>query len=163
MGIDIHMHILDPTGKIVEKDIFTGRDSEWFNNISRKGYDPCYEDFPSFVGVPENSCDEIQEAYNTKDTYYDFFYVDALKFKSWMRLRKPHTDAGWVTTYSAWLYEKKDIVPELWYTLDPECNINDMKFIEVINEYDKSLWLFNFLLDNHYFKEGYSIVYYFDC
>ena len=46
MGVDITMHIVRGKNEIIYENIFDGRNSEWFDNISGRGTD-IYDEFPA--------------------------------------------------------------------------------------------------------------------
>lgn len=166
MGVDIHMHIISKEGKIKFKDIFDGRNSDWFNNISGGDYhNEFYQSFPVRYGIPEAVPDSIKEDFDNKDEYcyYDFRHVNVGEFLEWFEEARPDIDAGWVCTYDKWLYENKKIVPELDRWLDEDANPYDYHFIEVENPWDCSRWLFEFIGEREDITVDDFIVYYFDC
>ena len=165
MGVDIHLGIATRDGKYVYNEIFDGRNGEWFDNISgsiRGMSNEIYHTFPRISGIPDKAPEELVKAY--KEDYYGFNYVKVADFLAWFTKMRPDVDAGWVTTYEKWLYEKKGIEPEIRHYLSDEYNINDFYFIEVENKWDCSKWLFDFLTEHgeSIDPEDY-IVYYFDC
>ncbi len=168
MGVDIHMGIASRDGKYIYDEIFDGRNYEWFGNISgdvRGMTGEVYQNFPRNSGIPDNAPKELVKVYNEeRDTFYGFNYVKVADFLAWFSKVRPDTDAGWVTTYDKWLYEKKGIEPEIKHYLSDEDNINDFHFIEVEDKWDCSKWLYDFLAEHgeSINVEDY-IVYYFDC
>jgi hypothetical protein len=168
MGVDIHMHIISKEGKMKIENIFDGRDSEWFDNISGGDYhSEFYQNFPVRYGIPEAAPDSIKKDFDNKDEYcyYDFRYVNVGEFMDWFEETRPDIDAGWISTYDKWLYEKKKIVPrDLPHWLDEDCNPYDYHFIEVENPWDCSKWLYEYIDDRKTSIDPNDfIVYYFDC
>lgn len=163
MGVDIHMSIVGQNGEFKHHDIFDGRNSEWFDNITHSYHTSFYQNFPRMCDIPEKVPDEIKEDHEDGG-YYDFFHVRVGEFMDWFEETRPDIDVGWVCTYDQWLYQKKGIVPELSHFLDEDDNPYDYHFIEVENPWDCSRWLYEFLIAN---KETVNpedfIVYYFDC
>ena len=86
-----------------------------------------------------------------------------LKFLDWFEHTRPDIDAGWVSTYDKWLYETKGIVPDLSHYLEEDANPYDYHFIEVVNPWDSSAWLYNFIKNQSNAAPEDYIVYYFDC
>lgn len=164
MGVDIHMHIVSKDGESKYEDIFDGRNTRWFDNISHNVIDEVYDSFPCKYGLPELVPEAIKHDFEHREEgYYDFFYVNVEKFMMWFLHKRPDLDAGWVRTYDKWLYEKKDIIPELTRYLEKEDNLNDYHFIEVIDPYESSRWLYEFITSHDDLHPEDNIVYYFDC
>lgn len=164
MGVDIHMSIISKNGESKFKEIFDGRDYEWFDNISGNYHTEFYQNFPLMNGIPEKVPDNIREDFASEGVFYDFFHVNVGEFLSWFEEARPDIDAGWVSTYDKWLYEKKNIVPELFHWLDEDNNPYDYQFIEIENPWECSKWLYDFII-KHKKEIGPNdfIVYYFDC
>ena len=168
MGMDIHMHIVK-NDEVIAKNIFDGRNSEWFNNLKGDGNDDEYDHFPSYGGIPDNCPEFIKTIYdgdcNNDEEYFGYFgfyYVNAGDYIKWFEKYRPDTDAGWVTTYEKWAWEKKGIKPEyLAKYLNKDANINDMHFIEVVNPWDCGRWLYNYIKD-HKIPDDACVIYYFD-
>ena len=164
MGVDIHMSIISKEGEYKFKDIFDGRDSEWFDNISGDYGSDFYQNFPVCNGLPEKVPDEIRKDFTDKESfYYDFHYVNVGEFLEWFIEVRPDIDAGWVSTYDQWLYEKKKVIPELNHSLGEEDNPYDFHFIEIENPWDSSKWLYDYILERKDITVDDFIVYYFDC
>ena len=165
MGVDIHMSIISKEGEYRAKEIYDGRDTEWFDNISGDYRSEFYEHFPMCRGIPEHVPDEIRRDYNDNSnfSYYDFCYVNVGEFLDWFEHTRPDIDAGWVSTYDKWLYETKGIVPDLLHYLEEDANPYDYHFIEVVNPWDSSAWLYNFIKNQSNATPEDYIVYYFDC
>lgn len=163
MGVDIHMSIISKEGEYKFKEIFDGRDSAWFDNITGDYSNEFYQNFPVCNGLPEKVPDEVRKDFTDEEScYYDFHYVNVGEFSVWFLEARPDIDAGWVSTYEKWLYEVKKVVPELRRYLDEDDNPYDYHFIEVTNPWDCSAWLYNYIVSNGVSPEDY-IVYYFDC
>lgn len=160
MGVDIHMSIVKDK-EILAKDIFDGRNSEWFNNLQGRGWDSEYDKLPISTGFPEN-CSERLVKYKDIFGYYGFYYISVKDFCEWFLKYRPDIDAGWVSTYDKWRIEKKGYIPEdPQHYLDKEDNVNDMHWVEFENIYDCSKWLFDYLVSNK-IPDDANIVYFFD-
>ena len=66
MGVDINMSIVSKEGEYRAKDIYDGRDGEWFDNITGDYHSEFYEHFPMCRGIPEYVPDEIKRDYSAK-------------------------------------------------------------------------------------------------
>lgn len=161
MGMDIHLSILNTNGEYICKEIFNGRCSEWFNNLMRCGSDEDYQSLPVDYNLPENAPEDIVKDFYSKD-YFGFNHFTVGEFKKWFDKVRPDLDAGWVTTYDKWVFETKSRIPYSYYhELPIDANIHDFHFIAFDKEYDKSRWLYSYLLDNA-INDDYIIIYYFD-
>lgn len=161
MGVDIHMMILKRNGTVV-REIFDGRNSEWFDNLQNRGWSEEYDELPIKYGLPENA-DPVDNGRAEKGSdYYGFHWITVGDFREWFETYRPNVDAGWVTTYEKFKYEVKHIVPEVRYALSPEDILADMHFIQIVNRYDCSQWLYTYTLENRLNDED-IIYYYFDC
>lgn len=158
MGTDIFMYLVKDN-QIVKDDIYKGRDSEWFQNLRGDGWDDIYDELPRHYGVspqaPSNLAEKANETY-----HFDRMYMSVKDFKDWFDQYKPPLRAGWVTTYDKWNYERRGAIPDEKRFLDKEDNINDYHFIEYTDEFDKSLWLYNYLIDNN-IEDDVDITYWF--
>lgn len=166
MGVDIHMSIISKRGEYKYHDIFDGRDTEWFDNITGNYYNEAYQHFPIMNSLPEIVPDKIKENFEKAADYgyYNFFHVNIGEFIEWFMEARPDIDAGWLSTYEKWLYEKKHIIPQtLPHELDEECNPYDYNFVEVENIYEGSRWLYEFITEHSDITAEDFIVYYFDC
>lgn len=159
MGMDIHMDIVKD-GKIIKKDIFDGRSYEWFGNLCRNG-DKVYDSLPTDEGMSPMHPDIEKYDYLINVGYFDFYHMSVGEFKDWFNRYRPDKNAGWVTKREAWEYEKRGICPELEYCLDETDIIEDRVFIEIVNQYDCSSWLFQYLIENNIDNDA-DINYYFD-
>lgn len=167
MGVDIYMFIVK-NKTIIKNNIYTGRNSEWFDNISDRIHTNIYNDFPTIYGWSPATPEILKTRYSRKKGYYDFYHFKVKYFIEWFERFKPDTDAGWVTTYEKWLYETKGIIPnylhhqlsdvsdEVWF-----CE-KDWQFIEVKNNYDCSRWLYDYLIDNKIDPNA-DVTYCFNC
>ena len=132
--------------KTLAEDIFDGRNSEWFNNLQKDGWDDTYNKLPSKYGFSEQCPDNITKNYKDEFGFYGFHYINVGDFREWFIKYRPDIDAGWVSTYDKWRIENKEYVPEdLQHYLDKDDNINDMHFVTVQNKYDCSKWLYEYL------------------
>ena len=109
MGRDIYMHIVE-NGCVLKRDIFEGRCSDWFDNLSNNGWDHSYDHLPVEYGISPESSEELKKEYNTEEGYYDFRYIKVSDFLNWFEKYRPDIEAGWVTTYEKWLIEDIYIV-----------------------------------------------------
>lgn len=163
MGVDIHTFIVNKDdGSIIKKDLYEGRNSEWFQDLQGRGYKFEYDELPTYIGIPEVITDgEIKEDYDT-DFLFGFNYITIKDFCDWFVKYRPDKDAGWITTYDKWRVENKGYYPEdnLKYYLDKDDRIEDMHFVEVVDKYDPSAYIYNQIKDLN--DEDY-FVYYFDC
>ena len=164
MGVDIHMFIVKD--KKVAADIATDlfdnfRNYEWFNNISGDEDPGAYEYFDPDYGISNQAPDEI-----VKESFefgcYDRYNISVKKFVEWFRKYRPDVDAGWVTTYEKWQYESYGKIPhEICHYLPEDANINDMHFIEMINQHEPARELYEYLMDTPSLMDA-DIVYWFD-
>ena len=148
MGRDIYMHIVE-SGCVLKRDIFDGRCSAWFDNLTDYGWDSCYDHLPVKYDLSPESPEELKKEYSEENGYYDFRYIKVSDFLNWFEKYRPDIEAGWVTTYEKWLIEKKGYVPEdVKHYLDKDDDIRDMHFVEFKKPYDCSKWLYYYLKDN---------------
>lgn len=159
MGVDIHTYIVKD-GNLIAKDIYTGRNSRWFDNINDRAIDPEYNHFPAKYGLPENLPDEAK----TDTEYcYGFNHIKVGDFIEWFKKYRPHVKAGWAHKYDVWAYENKGYildVDELIRYPEPD-EIAGLEFVTVENKYEPSLYLFNYFYENKIDMEAY-FVYWFD-
>ena len=161
MGIDIHMHIIDKDGKVLAKEIFDGRNSEWFSDLRGDGWNDEYYHLPSYFGFPEGTPKEITK-YDGMLGYFGFYYMVVGDFKDWFNKYRPDLKAGWASTYDKWRIEKKHYIPdELPTNLSAEDDKDNMHFVEYENIYDCSKWLYKYLEEENFPDDAY-ISYYFD-
>lgn len=161
MGVDIHMHIYKD-GEILEKDIFDGRNSAWFSNMQKEGWNNEYDYLPVHWGFPKDFPEELTNKYVHENGYYGQCHILVKDFIEWFWKYRPDLKAGWATTYEKWCYEKKGEIPEdLPIVLPADANLNDMHFIEYENVWDCSKWLVDYLPKHQIPSDAY-IVYCFD-
>lgn len=163
MAADIHLSIISKEGEYRCRDIYDGRDSEWFDNLCGNYTNESYQNFPRRCGTPLLVPDDIKKAEEGDEGYFDFFHVNVGEFLEWFAEARPDIDAGWVSTYDKWLYERKKVVPELNRFLGEEDNPYDFHFIEIENPWDSSKWLYDFIFERKDITVDDFIVYYFDC
>ena len=155
--------------KCLAEDIFNGRNTEWFDNISGNSWDDVYEFLAIRYGVDEkNVTDEWIKEYTEPDEgddrcyYYSHCFIKVGDYIDWFRKHNPDLDAGWVTTYEKWAYENKGIVPDEIYHQRSNCeDPDDAHFIIIQKQYDCSRWLFEYLIE-HNIPEDAVIQYCFD-
>ena len=161
MGMDIHMNLVKDS-EYLKRDIFDGRDPEWFLNLCQRGWQDEYNKLNINFGLCPQSPKEINQEELIKKGYFDFCYINVKDFKEWFVEYRPDRDAGWVTTYDKWRIENKNYIPEyIDHYLSKEDNINDMHFITITNPYDSSAWLYHYLIKNEIPDEA-DITYWFD-
>lgn len=161
MGMDIHIHIVK-NGEYVVKNIYTGRNSDWFDNMMGNGYDDCYNYLDLIFGISPQAPKNLDAKELSKKGYFDFFYVSVKNFKNWFKQYRPDISAGWVSTYDKWRIEHKGYIPEyMAYTLTKEDILEDMHFVEVTNPYDPSAFIYSFLIEND-IDDNADITYWFD-
>lgn len=167
MGTNIHMSIVTQDGNFRHRNIFNGRNSEWFDNLQNRGCSSIYDEFPNIGGLPDIIPEEIKNAYDAPKEdycYYGFYHIVVEDFCKWFDKVRPDIDAGWLSTYEKWLYDTKGIIPKnIPHYLDSKCNPHDYHFVEITNPYDCSNWLNQFIKDNVDVCPEDYIVYYFDC
>lgn len=163
MGVDIYMHIVK-NKEYIKKDIFDGRNSEWFGSLQGDGWDCVYDCLPKQCGLGDQVPADLDEQELTMNCYYGFYHINVKDFNEWFVQYRPDLDAGWVNTYEKWLYEIKGIVPEVnhYLYLEDGERIEDKHFIEVVNPYDCSFWLYKYIVENNIDNDA-DIIYYFDC
>ena len=164
MGVDIHMNIVKDN-KILFPNIFEGRNSDWFNNLQGSGWDYEYDHLPEYTGIPDKCPEEIKDDFKKPAGagYYGFHYMIVKEFKRWYEKYRPDLKAGWANTYNKWRIEKKHYVPEcgLPQYLSEEDNKEDMHFVEYVDYYECSRWLYKYLKEKDVPDDAY-ISYYFD-
>ena len=65
MGIDIHMAIVK-NGEYIAKNIFDGRNSEWFANLRGEGWDDTYDHLPAKYYIVDETPEEYKKKYVKK-------------------------------------------------------------------------------------------------
>ena len=161
MGMDIHIYLAKEGEKTKEIE-FGGRNSEWFDNMmGDRGYDDCYDYLDLHYELSPFTDKEIVEQAEEWE-YFSPRYVRVDAFKYWFEKYRPHISAGWVSTYDMWRIKNKGYIPEdMNIAMDPNKPAEDQHFVEVVNIYDCSLWLYNYLVDNKICDDAH-ITYFFD-
>lgn len=163
MGVDIHMYLISKEGELIKDKLFKGRNSEWFDNLSKRGTDPAYLYLDSKQGLPENIPDIIKEE---SKWCYGYRYVTLNDYFYWYQTHKPYLKAGWVRTYDKWACEAKNIMPEDEDVYQEKPKGDDWEFLEYNDIYcpDSKIYksLFCTIIDPKKW-EDYYLVWYFDC
>ena len=160
MGMDIHTYICDEDGVVQHKDIWEGRNSDFFANLSGKGYDRAYDKLPVEYGLSKNLEAELSE--DEKKYCFDFRHIQVGKFIEWFEKYRPDVTAGWCTKFEAWLYKTKGIAPEeLSERLYEDDIVEDREFIVVEKVYDCARDLYDFFKD-YEINPNYYLNYFFD-
>ena len=162
MAVDIHLSIISKDGEYRCNEIYDGRDHEWFDNLTVNYGNEFYQNFPRRHGIPLVAPEDLKKQESEGDCY-GFYHVNVGEFLEWFVEVRPDIDAGWVSTYDKWLYERKGIVPQLNCFLGEEDNPYDFHFIEVENPWDSSKWLYEFIQEREDITVDDFIVYCFDC
>lgn len=162
MGMDIHMHLVKD-GEYVKKNIYDGRNREWFANLQDEGWDDCYDNLDIIFGLSPKAPKTIDVAKLREDGYFGFYHIPVKRFKEWFETYRPDKDAGWVSTYDKWRIENKGYVPDdLMHYIPEDARIEDLHFVEVVNPYDCSAWLYQYLIENEIDNNA-DITYWFDA
>lgn len=151
-------------GEYVKKEIFDGRDSEWFDNLCGKGWDNVYDILPVEDGLPDLCPEQIRED-KMENGYFCFRWIPVVDMIKWLEDKKPWIDAGWATTYEKWNYETRGIIDKDGLPhFKPNDNNEPYYFIQYEKRYDCSKWLFDYLTKEYpQGSEGNDIlIYYFD-
>jgi hypothetical protein len=166
MGADIHMFIVGANG-VIKSNIYEGRNSIWFDNISGNINDPVYDHLPFIFGDSPFTPSILKARYSIKRGYYNHYHFKIKYFIKWFEKYRPDKEAGWVSTYNKWQYENKGIRPDNIYqelseiASEPWFCEKDWHFIEIEKEYDSSKWLYNFIKENK-IDENADVTYCFD-
>lgn len=162
MGMDIHMSVIRG-GEYVKKEIFDGRNSEWFRNLQGEGWADEYDHLPTNWNLPEEVPADIMDDLKSDGGYFGFRWMTVSDFLDWFDKYRPDRDAGWVSTYDKWRIENKGYVPDdPQHYLSDEDNRDDMHFVEFEDEYDCSRWLADYLRGEKDFLPNDIIIFYFD-
>lgn len=145
------INIVDAEGNIVCRNAHhkvyneCSRADELAKNLSGQGWNIAYDFLPYIDSapklIPENERHLLVETLH----YYDFRCINIKDYFDWFRKYCPCTDAGWVTTYEKWLYDTKNIVPEVSHYLDKDAVKEDTHFIEVMDDEEPGYWLYTHL------------------
>ena len=143
MGMDIHTYICDEDGVIKYRDIWEGRNSDFFADLSGNGYDRVYEKLDIKFGLSE--CAEFEIPKKEQEECFNFRHIRVGDFIKWFEVYRPDVVAGWCTKYEAWLYKNKDIAPyELNERLYEDDVIGDREFIVIEKKYDCAKDIYKF-------------------
>lgn len=169
MGVDIDMMIMREDGTVVMKDMFMGRNYDWFEKLQLCSGEEIYDEFlPTFSGIPSFSPKSLQQAYveGEEEGCFGFHFMKVEDYLNWYDTYKPNIDAGWVSAYEKWKIERKNWKPEYLNRYRPEdaapgdaffveCEVacNDTGIVEQIRDNED-------VMRN---KNQYWIVYYFTC
>lgn len=171
MGVDIHMSLIRDDGKVLMKDVYDGRNSEWFNNLQDRGWDDEYSKLPYASGIPEFAPEFIKKDYAQEPGYgyYGFAHMNYQDYADWYAKYKPQLSAGWMSTYDKWRMENKAYVPEdVLHYIPEDANPADLHFVEFVNPYDPNTYVIE-RVDAYLAKHDEDnkhqvyLVYYFDC
>lgn len=162
MGMDIHLNVVKD-GKYIMMDMFDGRNREWFNNLMGDGSEEVYDYLPRKYGISNQAPINIATEHLEKAGYFGMNTINVKNYKEWFIKYRPDKHAGWVTTYEKWNYETRNIAPpdDLPQYLNKDDIIEDMHFIEYVDEYDCSAWLYLELVENNIDDDA-DIIYWFD-
>lgn len=133
MGEDIHMYIV-ADNKVI-KNLSTGiRAYEWFDNLQQEGDKIEYDYLNIMFGMSQQApkTEEFSIEALKKKYCYGFYHFKVRDYLDWYEKYKPNTDAGWVTTYTAWKYKNKGLVPsedDVYHELPKDVNKDDYVFI----------------------------------
>lgn len=158
MGVDIHTYIVKDK-KIIAKNLYDGRNSEWFNNLQGRGSDPEYDHLFTDYGLSPQAPDELNEKYSKGDGYYGFYYISVGEFKNWYEKYKPYLKAGWASTWDAWAIKNKGYIPE--YLSHYKSEEEDI-FIEYENLYEPSTCIYEYFVNNKIDDDA-DFQFFFDC
>lgn len=160
MSVDIRFRYFDKNYNEIEAEDFGGRNGEWFDNISNRGNDWEYDDFPTKYLKEDSELGKAIDMEKLSDGWaYDFRVVEASDFKFWYGKRKPFLKAGWLSRMNKWKMENKNYIPSE-YNDDISYTKDDVhtEFVEWIDPYDCSDWLYDVVTSN---LDITYIVYYF--
>ena len=150
MGKDSHIYIMKD-GKRLSKNLYDGRNYEWFNNMAGNGNDAEYNHLPVKYGVCEEADDDFKELEDEKG-YFDFRYIRVGDFKSWYWDYDPTAKAGYFSEYDIWRIKYKGYIPEDPPTYKTEdANI----FYSYEDPYEPSKVIFDYVTDNHISDDAY--------
>lgn len=169
MGRDIHMYILNENNEVIARPFYGGyRNYEFFGQLDGEGQEEYYNYLPTKPASIDELPEAIKEDYGDGDCCYSLQEMNLEDFIDWTRHYQPWLHAGWVHKKDAWLYKNKEIYPEEYQDrLYNDDIIEDMEFIEFIDESNGFIELVNFITNENYFLympnvHKYRIVYFFD-
>lgn len=160
MGTDIHFFaIKKDTGEMLGRDLYEGRNYEWFDKLSGNTRETEYDYLDSHYDLPDVCAEEIVKEY---EDCYGGRHITASEFIKWYENYKPYSDAGWVTVRDSWLYYNKGIVPDLYHNLPDDYPVENYKFIEITNVWEPSNKIYNWICENCVFPHKVELVWFFD-
>lgn len=126
MGMDIYINVVDKDGNYIKKDLYDGRDSEWFYNI--------IEELGEYYYVPWTYGTDLDYIpTEIKEMFDDGFRVKSVKVAdllNWYDKYRPDIDAGYIRRYDKWRWETKAIPPDqICHFRDPDMD-KDWVWIE---------------------------------
>lgn len=169
MGVDMDMMVMRDDGAVVMKDMFMGRDSDWFEKLQMYSCEEIYDDFlPAFSGIPSFSPKELQRVYAEYEGegFYGFHFMKVEDYLNWYDTYKPNIDAGWVSAYEKWKIERRHWKPEYLTRYRPEDAAPDDVFFVECEVLCHDTEIVEQIRDNEDVmrdKGRYWIVYYFTC
>lgn len=147
MAADINMYLVDKRDNSIilsTKDLFEGRNYEWFENMQQRGSNVAYDympvewDYEDSDKLPEDCC------YNADWTYgHRAIRVDELL--KWFTFYKPAEDGVYLTERENWLYESKGIFLEAWERHYPDAEEGATIFTVVRKKYEPILHIIDVL------------------
>ena len=171
MGMDIHTYIVDENGKIKYTDLYEGRNSEWFADLTERAeHNMAYANWNPDYGLSKNFDPNTDPKYinckideDIRKWCFDFRNIKVGDFIKWYKKSKPYIEAGWCTKYEAWLYHNKGVVPDyLAKELSEYDIVADREFIEVNNPYDPATVIYNFIMEHEDIEDDDYFNYFFD-
>ena len=107
MGVDIHTYIVK-NKEVIGKNLYNGRNSEWFNNLQGRGDDLEYNRLYTDWGISPQAPDYFNDKYTQEKGYYGFYYISVKEFKEWYVLsscttwRSKRPWCAWNPFYITW-------------------------------------------------------------
>ena len=158
MGVDIHTYIVK-NKEVIGKNLYDGRNSEWFNNLQGRGDDLEYNRLYTDWGISPQAPDYFNDKYTQEKGYYGFYYISVKEFKEWYETYKPYLKAGWASTWDAWAIKNKGYIPDyLSHYKEDDSEI----FIEYTDIYEPSRHIYEYLIE-HKIDDDADFTYWFDC
>ena len=173
MGVDIHMFVIKDN-EILKDDMFDGRNSEWFNNLSGTSIsDPTYHELCRHSGWKNINCpEELYKEYcepQEGDNICYFYGHTAIKvgdFLDWFYDYCPDKKAGYAPRYIAWLASEKNIMPSnddvRQYVSKAEIEEEDLVWFEYTDKYEPSIDIAE-QINNFQCPRDAWIIFCFDC
>lgn len=171
MGVDIHMTLVRNDGEVLIKNVYDGRNREWFDNLQDTNWNNEYAHLPNESGIPKFAPTFIKEDYMgaPQNGYFGFRHMIFQDYVDWYEEYNPQLDAGWVSTYDKWRMEHKGYIPDdTYHYLPTDENVADFHFVEFEDPYDPNTNVINTVekyLASHKEIDRYQVylIYYFDC